>query len=108
MGTLARNRLMESRSSGHTLLWGLVCPNVNFFYSRISHPVNFLVGRMDLRRDLYPINITVVRRCTSTWHGKKISGKHISLTDGTSITSIFLIKVYLEAFKILLLLLINN
>ena len=42
----------------------------NTTWSRISHPVAVVVGRLELRRDIYPCNITLVRRYTPTKHGK--------------------------------------
>ena len=42
----------------------------NATWSRISHSVAVVVGRLELRRDIYPCNITLVWRYTPTKHGK--------------------------------------
>ena len=38
--------------------------------SRISHPVVFIVGQLELWRDIYPCDVTFVWRYTQTKHGK--------------------------------------
>ena len=46
----------------------------NTRYRRILHPVVFVVGRLALKRDIYPCNITLALRYRKT---KKGTGKQV-------------------------------
>ena len=51
------------------LIYRLVA-EYNTTWSRISHPFAVVVGQLELRRDIYPCNVTLVRRYTLKEHGK--------------------------------------